>query len=155
MSIFEPRPYQEEAIRKLVEQLDAGLQALSEGTEISPIRLQAPTGAGKTSIALAALTELVKKNPKRRLSFIWLAPGLLHAQAYEDVGPVSGGALTPTTADGLTSIPRNRVLLINWASVNKADKNRLRQRNERGQFLRAIVERTRQAQRDKVRHACI
>jgi hypothetical protein len=149
VSIFEPRPYQVVAIGSLVEQLTTGLTVLSSGAEPATIRLQAPTGAGKTSIALAALTELVEKNPNKKLSFIWLAPGRLHEQASEDVVKVSAATLTPVTADGLTVIPRNRVLLINWASVNK-DKNRLRQPNERGEFLPAIVERTRQADRQIV-----
>lgn len=123
---MELKNYQQEAVDKLVKYTKRYLK----GGAI-PIYLDAPTGAGKTVIASAAMEEISGTLPYEydghfeKVAFIWIAPNKLHEQSYlsmksyfkvtNNMRPLVWDEIDHT----LEQLEHGDVLFLNWASIDK------------------------------------
>jgi type III restriction enzyme len=143
---FGPKKYQQTAINKIVNGLETALAALKDAPDEMPVavRFQAPTGSGKTAMALSAMAALADAEKEHNLAFIWIAPNKLHEAAHEAAKFVSGGALEPIYWLRVGErLEQNQVLFVNWGSINKSG-NIARKRNETGRYLSAVIAHTKE-----------
>jgi type III restriction enzyme len=150
---FEPRPYQAKAIESILEQVLAGLNAHRIDPTSPPRRvvLRSPTGSGKTAMMTDVFRRLATQATEFDLAGVWIAPNKLHDQARASAYAVAGGAVSAVLRDQVgATLDANEVLFINWESLNKGDASSFRQENERGEYLRALVESARVVGRDVI-----
>jgi type III restriction enzyme len=118
------------------------------GIPTEKVVFKAPTGSGKTVISFKVMDQLTVECPSD-LAFIWLAPNLLHEQAYTSFKRYKdafSSALNPILFDDIQDniLRKNTVLCLNWDSVNKESNSRI-QENEDGKFLAKIIARTKES----------
>lgn len=146
---MELKQYQEEAVAQLVKCVKRDL-----GDHITQkIYLEAPTGAGKTVIASAALEELAQTLPydpdclTQKVAFIWIAPNKLHEQSYLKMKSFFRytNSMRPIVWDELDHslgyLEHGDVLFLNWPSITRDDNLILRDTEQRDGLL-AVVRRT-------------
>ncbi len=144
--------YRDEAVAELQKKV---YKLLGYGSLREKLIFKAPTGSGKTVALALLLRGLAAGLPhrhelppeRRRVAYLWMAPGRLHQQALgslrrffqdtREARPRTFDELAP--GDGLQ--PQD-VLFLNWASVIQAD-NRLVRPTERAHDLWAVLEATR------------
>lgn len=152
MTKLQLRDYQKDAVTKLVAQLKYQNEGYKSGNRnnLPELLLQAPTGAGKTVMLAEFLKHIA--NPDNEFEdfvHVVIAPNSLHTQLYgalKEYGVSSENGLNLIDKDSLTqseALPAGSVLLLNWASVNTADKVLLRE-NERETDLGTIFRKTRE-----------
>ena len=146
--------YQEKAIKRLVEET---IDLLSLSRTRSKLIFKAPTGSGKTVMAMQMLSRLKEElasrgdMPFREVAVIWIAPNKLHVQSYEKMKCYfeETRVLRPATLDELDHaegyIKPGEVLFVNWESINR-DSNVAMRESESGLPLYEIVRRTREVQ---------
>ena len=142
--------YQQRAIAELT---DKTIRLLNMGSSRRKIVFEAPTGAGKTVMACAALAGIVDELANRgdsryqECAFIWFAPRKLHIQSYGSLKNAFGETrkLRPVMFDELDAsegIQPGEILFINWESINR-DSNIMARDSESGVSIYEIVRRTR------------
>ena len=110
------------------------------------IVLKSPTGSGKTIIIAEFLKQLTEDQKfKDSLSFVWIAPNKLHSQSKIKLSKYYAEdrfmeCLYFENLDNRT-IKSNEILFLNWQSINK-DKNLYIRKNERGNNLSSVINRT-------------
>ncbi len=144
------KEYQENKVKEL----EFTIQELLSLPERRSCIFQAPTGSGKTLMVAEGLKRLVKdRHQGSPLSFIWIAPRMLHGQSkeklekyYEDDREVECSG--PNDLQDNT-IQENEILFLNWESLNKKN-NLLTMDNELDKNLVKIVENTKDEDREIV-----
>ena len=146
-------PYRDEAVRQL---RDKVVKLLNYPGFRHKIVFKAPTGSGKTVALGLLLRELAATLPvelklpaeRRRVAYLWLAPGRLHLQSLHSLTRFFAAtrAVRPLDYDALdaaadTVLEPNDVLFLNWASV-VADNRRLTTPNERGHTIWRLLRQT-------------
>lgn len=116
--------------------------------------LQAPTGSGKTIIAVEALVRLSKKE---RVLWFWFAPfaGLVEQSRAVIAAHAPSLRLLDLDSDRrLGSVDGGGVFVTTWGSVaaRNADSRRARSKGDDGQSLDALIE---QARADGMRIGCV
>lgn len=148
---MELKAYQQKAVDQLVELTKKYLKGGAK-----PIYLDAPTGSGKTVMASAAMEEIVGTLPYDydnafdKVAFIWLAPNKLHQQSYlsmkaffkytNNMCPIVWDEVDYT----LGRLSHGDVLFLNWAKINKTEKNLIWKNTETREDLQGIINNTRQ-----------
>jgi type III restriction enzyme len=145
---MELKEYQEDKIERLKEEINE----LLESQENRVIILKAPTGSGKTVMVAETLKRLVKKREDRKeLAFIWIAPRMLHGQSKDKLDNYyeNDRTLECVSVDDLQDgmIQENEILFLNWESLNKKN-NILMIDNELDKNLTRIVEKTKDEGRE-------
>lgn len=146
---MELKAYQQEAVNNLVKNTKKYLKGNAK-----TIYLEAPTGAGKTVMASAAMEEISGTLPFEydstfnKVAFIWIAPNKLHQQSYlsmksyfqftNNMRPIVWDEIDQT----LGHLEHGDVLFLNWESINR-ENNRIRLTTETGESLFSIVNNTR------------
>ena len=147
---MELKEYQKEAVNKLVELTKKYLNGNAK-----KIYLEAPTGAGKTVIASAAMEEIAGTLPFEhdcatdKVAFIWLAPNKLHEQSYlsmksyfkftNNMRPIVWDEVDHTVGH----LEHGDVLFLNWPSINRED-NLIWKQSETKEDLLSIIRNTRE-----------
>ena len=148
---MELKDYQQEAVNQLVSLTKKYLKGGAK-----PIYLEAPTGAGKTVMASAAMEEISGTLPYdhdgnfEKVAFIWIAPNKLHEQSYlsmksyfkvtNNMRPLVWDEIDHT----LGQLEHGDVLFLNWASINK-DGNLIWKQTETREDLQGVINNTRDA----------
>lgn len=146
---MELKRYQQEAVNKLVKLTKKYLNGNAK-----KIYLEAPTGAGKTVIASAAMEQIAASLPydhdcaTDKVAFIWIAPNKLHQQSYLSMKsyfrftnymrPIVWDEVDQT----LGHLEHGDVLFLNWPSIN-SDNNLIWRQTETGEDLLTIINNTR------------
>ncbi|MGY2134427.1 DEAD/DEAH box helicase family protein [Hymenobacter sp. HD11105] len=146
-------PYRDEAVRLLRHKT---VKLLAYGTFRQKLIFKAPTGSGKT-VALALLlrdlastlpVELTLPANRRKVAYLWLAPGRLHEQSLKSLSRFFDSTREVRTLDydaldasADSVLEPNDVLFLNWASVNQ-DNRRLTTPNERGHTIWRLLRNT-------------
>ena len=154
---MELKQYQKEAVEELVKKTKKYLG----NRTYKKIYLEAPTGAGKTVIASAALEEITRSLPYdynslvNKVAFVWLAPNKLHEQSYfsmksyfkytNDMHPIVWDELDHS----LGYLEHGDILFLNWQSVNK-EKNLIMNDNEQRKGLPEVIKSTRLEQQTPI-----
>jgi len=145
MTLFE---YQNEAVKKLFEIVDEGLdvcevrQKRGRGLNTKTIHFISPTGSGKTVMSFALMDELVQE--RDNLVFVWIAPNTLHTQSLDKFNKLTdmvSSQLNPIDSDGIESnniLNTNDILCLNWSSLDK-ENNILIKENESGKYIDNII----------------
>lgn len=144
------KKYQKEAVDQLVSLTKKYLNGNAK-----KIYLEAPTGAGKTVMASAAMEEIAGTLPydydctTDKVAFIWLAPNKLHEQSYlsmksyfkytNNMRPIVWDEVDHT----LGHLEHGDVLFLNWPSINK-DDNIIWRQSETREDLLSIINNTRE-----------
>ena len=147
---MELKRYQQEAADELVKLTKKYLNGNAK-----KIYLEAPTGAGKTVIASAAMEEIAGTLPYEhdcstdKVAFIWIAPNKLHEQSYlsmkgyfkftNNMRPIVWDEVDHT----LGHLEHGDVLFLNWASIDK-DKNVIWKNTETQENLQGVINNTRE-----------
>lgn len=142
------KPYQEKAVRSLVE---GATELLHESKRRLPLLLKAPTGSGKTVVMAAFLDRFTRSIEtddtvrQKRYAFLWIAPMKLHEQSYQRLRGFYAEirSLRPVKFDDVASgaMKANEILFVNWESINSED-NVLWRMNEQGRTIPDLVRRT-------------
>lgn len=142
------KPYQEKAVRSLVE---GATELLQESKRRQPLLLKAPTGSGKTVVMAAFLDQFTRSIEtddtvrQKRYAFLWIAPMKLHEQSYQRLKGFYAEirSLRPVKFDDVASgaMNTNEILFVNWESINSED-NVLWRMNEQGRTIPDLVQRT-------------
>lgn len=146
---MELKRYQQEAVNELVRLTKKYLNGNAK-----KIYLEAPTGAGKTVMASAAMEEIAGTLQfdydcmTDKVAFIWLAPNKLHEQSYlsmksffkytNNMRPIVWDEVDHT----IGHLEHGDVLFLNWPSINKED-NLIWRQNETKENLLSIIRNTR------------
>ena len=154
---MELKQYQKEAVEELVKKTKKYLG----NRTYKKIYLEAPTGAGKTVIASAALEEITRSLPYdynsivNKVAFVWLAPNKLHEQSYfsmksyfkytNDMHPIIWDELDHS----LGYLEHGDILFLNWQSVNKS-YNLIMNDNEQRKGLPEVIKATRLEQQTPI-----
>ena len=154
---MELKQYQKEAVEELVKKTKKYLG----NKTYKKIYLEAPTGAGKTVIASAALEEITRSLPYdynsivNKVAFVWLAPNKLHEQSYfsmksyfkytNDMHPIVWDELDHS----LGYLEHGDILFLNWQSVNKS-YNLIMNDNEQRKGLPEVIKATRLEQQTPI-----
>lgn len=147
---MELKRYQQEAVDELVKLTKKYLNGNAK-----KIYLEAPTGAGKTVIASAAMEEIAGTLPFEhdcitdKVAFIWLAPNKLHEQSYlsmksyfrftNNMRPIVWDEVDQT----LGHLEHGDVLFLNWPSINRED-NLIWKQSETKEDLLSVIRNTRE-----------
>lgn len=160
------KPFQEEVCAGIVARFE-NVRALYEdprlgdATVVDEVRqrdgavvLQAPTGAGKTIIAVDALARLSRE---QRVLWFWFAPFAGLVEQSREVIAAHAPSLRLLDLDSdrrLESVDGGGVFVTTWGSVaaRNADSRRARSKSDDGQSLDALIA---QARADGVRIGCI
>ena len=134
---------------------------LTDATEVDAVRqrdgavvLQAPTGAGKTIIAVEALARFSREH---RVMWFWFAPfaGLVEQSRAVIAAHAPSLRLLDLDSDRrLGAVDGGGVFVTTWGSVaaRNADSRRARSKGDDGQSLDALIA---QARTDGVRIGCV
>lgn len=147
---MELKRYQQDAVNQLVSLTKKYLNGNAK-----KIYLEAPTGAGKTVMASAAMEEIAGTLPfshdcvTDKVAFIWIAPNKLHEQSYlsmksffkytNNMRPIVWDEVDHT----LGRLEHGDVLFLNWPSINKED-NLIWRQSETKEDLLSIIRSTRE-----------
>ncbi len=136
------KDYQESAIRELLKKSRDFL--VNDKKKI--IVFKSPTGSGKTIMMAEFLKRLCNLSEfEEQLSFIWMAPRMLHKQSKSKLSNYYNETreLNCSNFEALQDrrIGFNEVLFFNWESINKKDNIYIRE-NERDNNLSCVLERT-------------
>ena len=147
---MELKQYQKEAVEELVKKTKKYLG----NKTYKKIYLKAPTGAGKTVIASAALEEITRSLPfdynslVNKVAYVWLAPNKLHIQSYfsmksyfkytNDMHPIIWDEVDHSRG----YLEHGDILFLNWQSVNK-DNALIMNDNEQRKGLPEVIKATR------------
>ncbi|MGN6120408.1 MAG: DEAD/DEAH box helicase [Rhodanobacter sp.] len=160
------KPFQEEVCAGIVARFD-NVRALyddprlTDDAEVDAVRrrdgsvvLQAPTGAGKTIIAVEALARFSRE---RRVLWFWFAPfaGLVEQSRAVIAAHAPSLRLLDLDSDRrLGAVDGGGVFVTTWGSVaaRNADSRRARSKGDDGQSLDALIV---QARLDGVRIGCV
>ncbi|MBQ9218153.1 MAG: DEAD/DEAH box helicase family protein [Muribaculaceae bacterium] len=146
---MELKRYQQEAVNELVKLTKRYLNGNAR-----KIYLEAPTGAGKTVIASAAMEQIAASLPydhdcaTDKVAFIWIAPNKLHQQSYLSMKSYFRftNYMRPIVWDEvdqkLGHLEHGDVLFLNWPSIN-SDNNLIWRQTETGEDLLTIINNTR------------
>lgn len=142
------KEYQENKINILEEQINELLNLPENRTCI----FKAPTGSGKTLMVAETLKRLVKnRHDGKQLSFVWIAPRMLHGQSKEKLEKFyeNTRTLECSTIEDLqdNQIQENEILFLNWESLNKKN-NILTIENEQDKNITKIIENTKEEGRE-------
>ena len=147
---MELKRYQKEAVNELVKLTKKYLNGNAK-----KIYLEAPTGAGKTVIASAAMEEIAGSLPfdhdcaTDKVAFIWIAPNKLHEQSYLSMKSYFKftNNMNPIVWDevdqALGHLEHGDVLFLNWPSINR-DDNIIWRPSESSEDLLTIINETRE-----------
>lgn len=160
------KPFQEDVCAGIVARFDnvctlyAGLSQMDAASQDAArkrdgaVVLQAPTGAGKTIIAVEALARFSKG---QRVLWFWFAPfaGLVEQSRGVIAAHAPSLRLLDLDSDRrLGAVDNGGVFVTTWGSVaaRNADSRRARSKGDDGQSLDALIE---QARADGVRIGCV
>jgi len=136
--------------RITVENLFDNIKEIIEKNTKESIILKAPTGSGKTVIAIKMMDKLITDLESKNLCFLWLSigQGKLHLQSAESIKEKTGFIYKCTTIDELKSqskkvIEQNEVIVVNWENIRNKDedgnyKNIIMKNSEKTNFLEMI-----------------
>ena len=152
---MELKDYQQEAVNQLVSLTKKYLKGGAK-----PIYLEAPTGAGKTVMASAAMEEISGTLPFDydstfdKVAFIWIAPNTLQIQSYKSMQnyfKVTNN-LRPMVWDEmdytLGQLEHGDILFLNWASINTIEGDRINliwKQTETREDLQGVINNTHEA----------
>ncbi len=135
------KEYQISAINNLLIRSNELLRRREEQIMI----FKAPTGSGKT-IMMAEYLKQLTATFESHLCVIWIAPRTLHKQSYQQLCKYykNSQAFKCSYFSDLTDnqIGKNEILFINWASINKQNKNTIIRENEQEIYLSKVLENT-------------
>ena len=140
--------YREEALRQLKAHF---FQLLNKEGNRHILAFQAPTGSGKTVTMACLLRDIVNELPvhfeipAREVTYIWIAPNMLHLQSYGSLSHFYSETRDIRTIgiddiDGDCLRP-NEMLFLNWQTINRDDAIFMRE-NERGKNFYSIIRNT-------------
>ena len=145
---MELKEYQQRAVDRIVAEVKRDL-----GDNITQrIYLEAPTGAGKTVIASAAMEQISQTLPfdydcrTPRVAFIWIAPNKLHEQSYLKMKSFFqiSNSMRPMVWDeldhSLGHLEHGDVLFLNWPSITRDDNLILRDTEQRRGLIAVVRE---------------
>lgn len=140
--------YREEALKQLKTNFFKLLNR--EGTR-HILAFQAPTGSGKTVTMACLLRDIVNELPthfeipNREVTYIWIAPNMLHLQSYSSLShfysetrDIRTIGINDITDDCLQP---NEMLFLNWQTINRDDTIFMRE-NEQGKSFYNIINKT-------------
>lgn len=143
--------YQKTAVEKSVTRINELLSAHANDSG-TPRRflLQAPTGSGKTIMTAMTLNEVAGFRD-RDVAFIFLAPNKLQDQAQKSFEVLLAGKNITFLTDlpAAQALPKNSILFLNWASINKKANNLIKERED-GKNLSTVIDLTKGANREVV-----
>lgn len=147
--MFELKPYQDKAVRTLIEETDRIVKSRKKRTKLV---LKAPTGAGKTIVMAEYLNKFVQEAqnkielPYKQFAFIWIAPNQLHIQSYQKIRDYFSEMRTIRSIqfEDITDnmLLPNDILFLNWQSISSNDNIFVRD-NERDKTLYHYIDNTR------------
>jgi type III restriction enzyme len=110
------RPYQDEAVAKLVKSFQKLTRANHAQTQLV---FKSPTGSGKTVMAAEFLNRLQNEDLNGKYIYIWAAPQKLHNQSREKVSKyLADSRYTLVGLENIgTQLQANTILFVNWESV--------------------------------------
>lgn len=91
-------------------------------TEIAnKVILEAPTGSGKTNIALKLIDDWFDNFTGENITFIWIAPGtgFLHKQSYERAKHICKNVKSNIIESTMPNFERKQLYFVNWEKINK------------------------------------
>lgn len=147
---MELKTYQQKAVNQLVEYTKRYLKGNAK-----PIYVIAPTGAGKTVIASAAIEDIagtLKDDydcPADEVAFIWVAPNKLQLQSYDRMKSYFSCSYFMRTFKwdeldhSIGHLEHGDVLFLNWASLDRED-NIIWRDTENREGLQAVINRTKE-----------
>lgn len=135
--------------REAVERLKETVNNLLKSSENEICIFQAPTGSGKTVTVSELLKKLaINRKDNKTFSFVWVSVRHLHEQSKEKLEKYyeNDRLIQCSHFEDLQDrkIGENEILFINWASINKKDKNTIVKENEQEFYLEKVIENTKE-----------
>ena len=147
-----PKPYQNNAVQKLISRSKELFQMNKESTTLV---FQSPTGSGKTFMITKYIDRLINEFEEYDFSFLWISIGKggLHEQSYRSVKNEFRGfpecyLLEDEFFGGRNSISKNEIVFVDWEKLRNKDsktgewKNLLMKDKETNNFI-DVLENTR------------